>query len=569
MKKTMRKQIEEVKYYFENKDMKKSAILLAIFILINTIKITIYNIFITENQSVRFIGYKFLFNLVFAVIIWLMLLGLRRKGFAIAFYVLQAVYCGVNLIYYIFFSRYLHIVQAFSLIGEALGVTQNLQLPLDIKMLVLLIDLPLFIYLIIKYERIYTTRKALHIVSKFLMSAAIIIFIIIELKNAFSKNSLIHIIKTPQVGESIVVERYGTIVNNLSDLFVRNDEATLIKSLNYGKEQKSNIEKMEKPNIIMIQVESMDSNIINEKYKGKFITPYLNSLSKNNIYYPYALSYHMGGGTSDCDFSINNSIEPLPYSPVIKLVNYKYDNAFPKMLIKGGYYTATFHGNVSSYFGRDTAFKKMGYIDFFDKRKANLSTTGWGASDKDVFEYALKKIKSFKEPHLSYIITMTSHSPFTNVNNCTDNAEYNDIPEKIVAQYFKSLNYVDGCIKNFIENYRAFDRDSYIIIFGDHTPSVKEDEYWQSSLYENNTYYEFVPIIIITPDNKKYTEAKAVASFLDIAPTVLNAAGVKFNIRSDGTNLLNLSAAADPIPYLGKLYEREKLFDKISNANYK
>lgn len=572
--------------FYKEKNNKKILWLIIAFILLNTGKVAAFNLICINIYTLHHILYKFFYTLVFVTFIWLIIFSSKRRGLAITFYVIQLLYCCINFMYYIFFNRFLHIMQWFTLFFEATDVAKNFQIPIDVKLLIELIDMPVFVYLMLKYKSVHKSRQSLKAIARSAIIASVAIILLMEVRNIATNNTIQHYLDANYTGESQIVLRYGTLMNNITDLITTSNEKAIISKLKYGREisntanpntedtanQKTkfaaalNAEETKNPNIFIIQVESMDSSIIDETYNGSFVTPYLNSLSKNSIYYPYMLSYHLGGGTSDIDFTINNSVEPLSNFPAIKLASYDFINSLPNQLKKGGYYNVAFHGNEKTYYGRETAFPKMGYDDFFDQTRTKLKSAGWGASDGDVMNFALNKMKTFKEPFLSYIITMTSHTAFTNVDfTGYKNDRYNGIKSDMVKQYYKSLSYVDECIKNYVEEVKKNFPNSYILIYGDHTPAIFEQPYKQASLSIDQFYLEFTPLIIITPDSIQYTETKACVSLLDIEPTILNASGIEFNIRSDGMNLLNCDGRGNPIPYLGSLQNREELFKLIDN----
>ncbi len=68
-------------------------------------------------------------------------------------------------------------------------------------------------------------------------------------------------------------------------------------------------------------------------------------MAADNVYFPYLLSYHFAGGTSDCEVAVLNSIEPLTSEPTMKLYDYGYPNSLVKRLETAGYHTLAFHGN--------------------------------------------------------------------------------------------------------------------------------------------------------------------------------------------------------------------------------
>lgn len=342
----------------------------------------------------------------------------------------------------------------------------------------------------------------------------------------------------------------------------------MVNSFVYGKEQVSVDTTKTQPNFVIIQVESMDANVINQKHDGKYIAPFLHSLSNNSIFYPYMLSYHMGGGTSDVEFSIINSLQPLTYYPAIKISNYNYPNSMMKQLAQSSYTTLAFHGNVGDFFNRNVAFPKMGFQNFYDINKMNMKNNGWGAPDGEVFDYTFNTLKKTEQPFISYTITMTSHGPFTSAKNYYNNDAYNDVQEENVKNYFNSISYVDQSIEKFVNDIQKNFKNTYIIIWGDHCPGITDaTEYKQASYIDGDKYFEFVPLFIITPDHKEYKEKKQVATFLDIAPTILNTSGVKFDIKSDGIDILKTPEASSQIPFKESHFDRNTLFNNIKNIH--
>jgi phosphoglycerol transferase MdoB-like AlkP superfamily enzyme len=387
-----------------------------------------------------------------------------------------------------------------------------------------------------------------------------------EYRNYKEENFVTHISKNMFMGESRLVQRYGTLVNNAVSIYNNKNTEEYINSLKYGRERTNEKEAAQKANIFIIQVESMDASIVKQKHNGSYVMPYLNSLTTGSVYYPYMFSYHLGGGTSDAEFSVINSVEPLTAYPSIKLTTYKAPNSFISKLAQANYETNAFHGNIGRFYNRDVAFHKFGFKEFYDIAKMNMSDVGWGAPDDQVFNFSLEKSREASKPFLSYVITMTSHGPFTNAYNYYYNDAYDDIEDSLLKDYFNSMSYVDNSIKGYVQSIKKEYDNAYIFIFGDHTPKIESDVFKQSSVMIDEKLYEFVPLFIITPDNKIYSEQKNAATFLDIAPTVLNASGIKFSLKSDGANLLNPDESAGKIPYRGLQWDRAELYNKIAAA---
>ncbi len=535
-----------------------------VFLLLNALKIALFNYYIIPVQTIETFRYKFEIALLLSLALYPVIFKMKSRIGFIVFYILQTLYILVNISYYLFFHNYLHFLQWMTLFGEAVKSVGHSAEPLSIKMLIVLIDLPTFLYLALNYSKVVKLNFEIRKLRRVLTVVSLVMVIFIANQNNAYGSYMIKNTSEKYKGESPIVQRYGTVVNEVVNICSNISQKDLITQLKYGKQQSSNSENQNKPNFVIIQVESMDSNIINKKYNGEYVTPFLHSLSEQNVYYPYMMSYHKGGGTSDSEFSTINSVESLDSFPSLKLSGYSYPNSMISVLSNSGYTTMAFHGNIGSFYNRDTAFPKMGFGEFYDMNKMNLHDVGWGAPDSDVFNFAANKIADTKSPSISYIITMTSHGPFTNARNYYNNTRYDAIKDETTRNYFNSMTYVDQSIKEFVNKIEEVSPNTYILIWGDHTPNINTDTYKQASLSVEDRYFEFVPFIAVTPDHKVLREDNISASFLDISPTVLNASGTRFDIMSDGVNLLDSNVIGGAIPFKGAEFDRKYLYDLIS-----
>ncbi|HEX9059056.1 MAG TPA: LTA synthase family protein [Clostridia bacterium] len=454
-------------------------------------------------------------------------------------------------------------MQWFTLYKEAAATTGHSAVPFNIKLLIVLIDLPVAIYLLREYSGVTKVLKKAGLYMKIIAALSVAVVLLIEWQNYALGCSIVQCASDKYKGESPIVERYGTVADNIVNIYSNASETELISQLHYGKKLESTVESPNNPNFIVIQVESMDANVINHQYNGQYIAPFLHSLSQNCVYYPYMLSYHKGGATSDSEFSVMNSVETLNGYPAIKLLSYDYSNSFVSRLDASSYNTVAFHGNVGSFYNRDTAFPKMGFSKFYDMNKMKLKDVGWGAPDADVFNYAFNELNNINKPFFSYVITMTSHGPFTNARYYYNNARYDDIKDETVRNYFNSISYVDESIKQFVEKVRQNFKNTYVFIWGDHTPNISTEMYHQASIKGQEHTLEFVPLLIITPDGKVYSEKNQVACFTDISPTILKASGIKYSIKSDGMNVLDEKSNGGYIPYNGSSLDRSSLFKTV------
>ena len=248
----------------------------------------------------------------------------------------------------------------------------------------------------------------------------------------------------------------------------------------------------------------------------------------------------------------------------MKLRNYENPNSLLRPLSAAGYESAAFHGNLGSYFNRTIALKKMGFGSFYDITAMGLTEKGWGASDGDVFDFVGKMIRKRSTPFFYYIITMSSHEPFTSVNSYYRNDGFDDMHDKTLSDYFRSMAYVDRELEKFIGQVKAIQPNTYFFMYGDHTPPLEPSAaYGKAAFTENGAPLEFVPLFIVTPGGIVYNEQSHVAMFFDFAPTILSASNIPFTIRSPGKNLLAFTDEPSAIPYEEATYRRRELFQRI------
>lgn len=557
------------KYYDLNNRLKNetnavSISAVVLFLILNIFKITLFNYFLIQKQTAGVFEYKLGMTALLIIIIYTVIFSFKTRAIFIITYVLQTLYILAGISYYLYFHNYLHIMQSVSLIREAFSLAGNSAVPLSSQMLIVFIDLPVFIYIAVHYSKAAALRARLRFFMRTALIVSLCAIISIEIWNFSQNKSLFQMTQDKFSGESPIVERYGTVADNLLNIYRNSGDRELVNQLQYGKDQSSaGAATRAKPDFVILQVESMDANIINQEYKGSYVTPFLHSLSNDSIYYPYTLSYHEGGGTSDAEFSIINSVESLESYPALKLSNYDFPNSMVSQLSKASYETLAFHGNTGSFYNRDVAFPKLGFGKFYDMAGMNIPESGWGVPDNEVFDFAVNKLKTVKQPFLSYVITMSSHEPFDSARNYYNNSAYDDIQDKTVKNYYNSMSYVDQSIRSFVANIEANFKNTYVIIVGDHTPNINTDLYKQASFTLDSQYFEFVPLMVITPDHKVYKENNKVASFTDIAPTILDASGISFDIKSNGRDLTRPNSDTVNIPFKGGSYDESLLFDKV------
>ena len=557
---------------FQRKFTLTSVLFFLGFVLVGTLKVAVFDHLIVDEPAVLHGIAGGLLNKAAVMFLVCLLLTLPRRAVLFSvFYCLQLLYMYVNLLYHFSFMGYLHISQYAGLYGEAFELARHSALPADGRLLWVILDLPLcigFVWAYPGFSRIATSLRAR--TALYGCAAVLLVFCMQWDSNRETANTLMN---NAYESDISVVQKYGLLTFNIVDLLNYQDGQQHIRGISYGPTTTSafssgdTVPRGKRHNIIVLQVESLDAYIVDRKYKNAYVTPYFHGLTSTTVYYPYMLSYHEAGSTSDCEFSTINSIEPFDDYPSIKIRNYDYVNSMARQAaLRGGYAVTAFHGNKGSYFNRAAAFKRMGFDKFFDIDSMGLHAAGWGAPDKSVFDFIETLLLRQREPFFYYVITMSSHEPFTLTQSYYQNNFFSDIGNERTRDYFNAISYVDREVGEFVRTIRQIRPDTYIFILGDHTPVIAKDVYKRASFIYDARQFEFVPLFIITPDSLEFRENRCAASFIDIAPTVLAATNAPYSIRTNGANLLAHPLGNTAIDYRGSSYLRADLYKRIKQG---
>ncbi|MEO8721859.1 MAG: LTA synthase family protein [Ginsengibacter sp.] len=290
----------------------------------------------------------------------------------------------------------------------------------------------------------------------------------------------------------------------------------------------------QKPNIVIILVEGLGRAFTNEGAVLGNFTPFLDSLSKQSLYWNNFLS---SAGRS---FAVLPSV--LGSLPFAKNGFNELGEHMPKHLSltsitrHSGYKSAFFYGGDSRFDNMNLFMKKDGVNNIYDEETFPVGFTKlpahngftWGYGDSELFRrYLQLEPDNDGQPKLNVLFTVATHSPFL-LNN---QEKYNHLfqermdelkfsaNKKLAYQQFQpqyaSILYLDEAIKTFINNYkqRKDFKNTIFIITGDHRmPEIP-------MLTKIDRYH--VPLIIYSPLLKRTAAFSSISSHFDIAPSLL------------------------------------------------
>lgn len=302
-------------------------------------------------------------------------------------------------------------------------------------------------------------------------------------------------------------------------------------------------------NLIFIQVESLENAVIGQKINDQEITPNLNKLIKDGLYFDTYYSPIGPGTTADAEFMALNSLYSL--SNTVAFIQYANNHytALPGLLKENGYHTYALHGDVPSFWNRANIYPQLGYEKWFGRQDYNIPREigPYDLGDKDFFEQSIPKLKAIPQPFMATLITLTSHTPFElppdlNTLNFSSTTTLNLLQQN----YLQSVRYTDQAIGDFIENLKSANlyNNSLILIYGDHGSFTKIS----SALKFNNSVFKDlqtteVPMIILAPDTALKGVRHTPASHLDVYPTVANLLGLNVPLDIFGHDMIAVDKA--------------------------
>ena len=357
-------------------------------------------------------------------------------------------------------------------------------------------------------------------------------------------------------------------------------------------------------NVIVIHAESMQTFPMKLVFNNKEVTPNLNKLAEEGIFFNNFYSQVGVGTSSDSEFTFNTSL--MPSTKGTAFVNY-FDREYisiPNILKSKDYYTFSMHANTGDFWNRNTMYKTLGYDDFYSKDSYIIDETiGLGLSDKSFFNQSVDKIKKIKEekegPYYGLLIMLSNHTPFNDLeltesfdtSISVDMGNYtikrNYLENTVMNNYLRSVHYADSAIGEFIEKLdeEKLLEDTIIVIYGDHdarlsfnefnllynydpeTDSIKKegDEGYISYNKYNYELDRKVPLIIWTKDKEYNKVISTPMGMIDVLPTLGNMLDF-YNEYQIGKDIFNIKDNDNTVVLVDGSYITSKIYYNAPKA---
>jgi len=244
--------------------------------------------------------------------------------------------------------------------------------------------------------------------------------------------------------------------------------------------------------LVILQAESLDFNVLGFRVNDQEVTPFLNRLQEQSMFYR-VLAVHKNG-SADADFAALNAVAGSDHTLTYKIPGYPYKDTTPQLLVDCGYAVYAFHGNSGEFYDRRLAFEKMGFTDiaFLEELEGrySLKSDRWGVTDREVLNLSAQLLRSSTERACHFIITLTTHLPYTQL---PEEHEIYPQPRTIVEHYLNNMRYLDNCLRDYVTKLGS---GTTVMIYADHPTEEGNREFRPDRVLGR----EFIPCFIFDTD---------------------------------------------------------------------
>ncbi len=301
-------------------------------------------------------------------------------------------------------------------------------------------------------------------------------------------------------------------------------------------------------NLIVLQVESLENFVIGKRVNGEEITPNLNRLLNNSLYFSNFYEQVWNGTSSDADLMANTSVYPVRQGSTFFRFPGNTYNSLPNILESHGYGTLAIHPDKGGYWNWRQALTSIGFQRTIDEGYFKMDERiGFGISDGTYLRQVGSVIKAEKQPFYTFLVTLTSHAPFDLPIQYRELKLDPVLDESKLGGYFQSIHYTDQQIGAFIDKLEkdGLLDNTVIALYGDHTGVHKfyDDEIKQLKNPESWWLegHNQIPLIIYSK-GMTGEEIKTTGGHIDLLPTLAYLMGIdrkEYEGTAMGRNLLN------------------------------
>jgi phosphoglycerol transferase MdoB-like AlkP superfamily enzyme len=314
--------------------------------------------------------------------------------------------------------------------------------------------------------------------------------------------------------------------------FMNDEEAEkIVHKLNRGGSNSIHLISSDKPNVVIILLESFSSKVIPDLGGQWNAAPNLNKLMNEGILFK---NFYANASRSDKGIlSVFSGYPGQPTTSIIKTPT--KTESLPSVyqsFMKNGYETYFYYGgdidfaNMRSYF-LNTGVHHLITVDNFDKE---LNNSKWGVHDEYLFNYLYQDLQKDNQPFLKTMFTLSSHDPYeVPMHSVFDGTDLD-------SKYLNSVAYTDSCLGDFFRKVKTSEiwNNTLFILVADHGSARPGNS-------QNHELDKFeIPMLWlggVLTDSVQVVER--IGSQIDIPATVLSQLGFNYDDYTFSKNLLS------------------------------
>ena len=322
-------------------------------------------------------------------------------------------------------------------------------------------------------------------------------------------------------------------------------------------------------NILLIFVEALDRRYLNKTVGGVQVTPFLDRLRNDSIYFEHFFSN--GVQTARGLFSTLCSYYPRQGTAAMK-THYLHDYAcLPSVLRERGYRTEMVIGYDRDINRLHVFMARNGLHALFDRtsfpaRAEEIGAfAGIGRPDGallDLMRTRVEALRAAASPYCLVAMTIGTHHPFAIPASAASHPDIRSLRTDPDG-YLASLRYVDLELERVLTSMKrdGLLKDTVVLILGDHArhEKVGQSEFERQAGHFMTPLFVWVDDSLRTPGGYQPRTVTTVASQVDVLPTILGLNGaaprLTASLGRDLSCLLQSDCAEGNVAFLSSVYD--------------
>ena len=314
-------------------------------------------------------------------------------------------------------------------------------------------------------------------------------------------------------------------------------------------------------NLLMIQLESLQSFPVHLKIGQQEVMPFLSRLSKDCL--EVDLYDQSGQGrSSDGEFVMLNSLLPPGERPLVFAFPGNDYFGLPAVLRAVGYHTTYSVPYLGSFWNCRYMSGRYGFSQAWLRSDFSpampYEKLGWGLTDEALYRRLIPRLSSAPQPFFLYAVTLMGHHPYKELDA---EDELLDLPAHLegtmLGRYLQACRLRDAHLEILVDLMKQSGlwENTVVVLVGDHDArmpladmrQLKDPHFDEVDQVENDT----VACLIHCPGDQPRGRQEGLWGQVDLAPTLLHLLGV----TDQKTAFLGVNMLGRPEP-------RRQLFSK-------